>query len=683
LVRARLVFVLALTLAVLAGLSALADDIAPIARKLPPPGIQISAEDRAAVKAAVDRFAAQLAEVRGKLSAKKIQNLLPDVEVYFKAGRFALENDEFFDKQDAKRILGLLERGQRRLEELASGFFLWPLATGTLVRGYRSRLDDSVQPYGLVIPEGLDFSKDHPLYVWLHGRGDKMTEVSFMLGRESKPGELQPAGAIVLHPFGRYCNGFKFAGEIDVLEAIEAVKKQYQITPSRVVLCGFSMGGAGAWHLGAHYADQWAAVSPGAGFAETARYQNLKPENYPAPYVQLLWGWYDVPDYTLNLFNIPVIAYSGELDKQIQAARVMEEAYAREGQKLTHLIGPGMGHKYHPDTLAQLHWMLVKDVAKVRDRLPPKITLETRTLRYNRYGPVEILGLEEHWRDARVEAVTGFYPLGGILSVRTVRSIKTRNVSALRLKQDLNWYRFAFEIDDQTFQLNRQKLDWKGRDLLLVREAGTWKEVEKYPPPGQLRKVHGLQGPIDDAFMDRFLVVLPTRKSPHEQFERWMQFELAHFLDRWKRLFRGEPRVKRDVEISDRDQRDSNMIVWGDPSSNEFLDLVVRDLPLKWTRSEVVVGEKTYSADDHALAMIYPNPLQPHHYLVINSGPTFREGHDTSNSQQTPKLPDWAVIDFAQPPDALAPGKIADAGFFDEQWQYRPSSAADPAAAAP
>eukprot|EP01052_Picozoa_sp_SAG31_P002146 SAG31_NODE_73_length_27793_cov_26.900520_3_plen_88_part_00 len=45
-----------------------------------------------------------------------------------------------------------------------------------------------------------------------------------------------------------------------------------------------------------------------------------------------------------NLFNVPVIAYSGENDRQIQASRIMEEAYAREGKTLPHLIGPAMGH---------------------------------------------------------------------------------------------------------------------------------------------------------------------------------------------------------------------------------------------------------------------------------------------------------------------------------------------------
>ena len=61
-----------------------------------------------------------------------------------------------------------------------------------------------------------------------------------------------------------------------------------------------------------------------------------------------------------------------------------------------------------------------------------------------------------------------------------------------------------------------------------------------------------------------------------------------------------------------------------------------------------------------------PNTQQK--YVVLNSGPTFRDAHDQTNSQQNPKLPDWAIIDIHTPPDADHPGKIAAAGFFGEGW---------------
>ena len=40
-----------------------------------------------------------------------------------------------------------------------------------------------------------------------------------------------------------------------------------------------------------------------------------------------------------------------------------------------------------------------------------------------------------------------------------------------------------------------------------------------------------------------------------------------------------------------------------------------------------------------------------------------------NNSDQTPKLPDWAIVDVRQPADDLWPGLIYDAGFFSETWK--------------
>jgi hypothetical protein len=69
------------------------------------------------------------------------------------------------------------------------------------------------------------------------------------------------------------------------------------------------------------------------------------------------------------------------------------------------------------------------------------------------------------------------------------------------------------------------------------------------------------------------------------------------------------------------------------------------------------------------LILIYPNPLNPKKYVVLNSGFTFREADYTSNARQTPKLPDWAIVDTSVPPDGRFPGRILSAGFFNEDWQ--------------
>ena len=88
---------------------------------------------------------------------------------------------------------------------------------------------------------------------------------------------------------------------------------------------GFSMGGAACWQFAVHYPDVWCAAAPGAGFAETAQFLNIYQNEklQPTWYEKKLWHWYDCTDYAVNLFNLPTVAYSGEIDRQKQAADVM------------------------------------------------------------------------------------------------------------------------------------------------------------------------------------------------------------------------------------------------------------------------------------------------------------------------------------------------------------------------
>ena len=76
----------------------------------------------------------------------------------------------------------------------------------------------------------------------------------------------------MLHPYGRYSNAFKFAGEVDVLEALADAKRRLRIDDDRISVRGFSMGGAGCWQMAVHYPDLFFAANPGAGFSETPEF---------------------------------------------------------------------------------------------------------------------------------------------------------------------------------------------------------------------------------------------------------------------------------------------------------------------------------------------------------------------------------------------------------------------------
>ena len=87
----------------------------------------------------------------------------------------------------------------------------------------------------------------------------------------------------------------------------------------------------------------------------------------------------------------------------------------------------------------------------------------------------------------------------------------------------------------------------------------------------------------------------------------------------------------------------------------------------------IKAGEKLFDAENHALLAIYPNPLNPKKYVVLNSGFTFREYDYLNNARQVPKLPDWAIIDLRTPPDSRFPGKVVAADFFGEAWELKPA----------
>jgi hypothetical protein len=206
---------------------------------------------------------------------------------------------------------------------------------------------------------------------------------------------------------------------------------------------------------------------------------------------------------------------------------------------------------------------------------------------------------------------------------------------------------------------------------------GAWR-VGAPPWNGALRKRPGLQGPIDDALMDSFLFVSPGGRARHDLVETWTRAELDRAVSHWRRQMRGDVRVKPDRDVTDDDIAAHNLILWGDAASNAVIARIIDDLPIRWGEQQITVGEQSFDAATHAPVLIYPNPLNPSRYVVLNSSFTYRDYDYLNNARQTPKLPDWAVIDLREPPSSRRPGRIAAADFFDERWQIKPPRASAP-----
>ncbi len=134
---------------------------------------------------------------------------------------------------------------------------------------------------------------------------------------------------------------------------------------------------------------------------------------------------------------------------------------------------------------------------------------------------------------------------------------------------------------------------------------------------------------------------------------------------------RGDVRIVEDVDVTENQIKTCHLICFGDFTSNRYLHGIAPYLPIKWTREELTVGSLEFDPSTHAAAFCFPNPRNPDRYVVVNSGMTFREFSNVSNSRQIAMLPDWAVMDVSVDGDNIFPGKIAADGFFDEGWRLK------------
>jgi hypothetical protein len=665
---------------------------------IPQPGIEISAAERAELEAGLVDLGHDIVALEDALKAKPDQlALLPDIAIFYKAVQWALRYNEFFEPKQVEVARKLLALGRQRAAELKAGKPGWLDDTGLVVRGYVSKIDGSVQPYGMVVPDDWKPGETagRRLDFWCHGRGEKLSELDFLNQRLTNIGEFNPPGAFTLHLYGRYCNANKFAGEVDLFEALDHARGFYRIDSGKLVVRGFSMGGAAVWQFGTHFAGMWAAVQPGAGFAETREFNKVYAEGKvpPTAWEEILYRWYDATDSVVNLENTTTIAYSGEIDGQKQAADIMIRFARKEAGEanppaaapnqvnpgdgspkaaearvagtapdlaLFHVIGPKTPHKILPEAKPEIESLVSEALAK-HDPQPQRVRFVTYSLIYPEMEWVRVEGMQKQWERAEVTAE--------VEGDRIVAS--TKNVTSVRFSTPFPDGEPASDrvktvvLDGQTLPAG-----WNKAGARFHRIDGQWTAGSAATGEGRVKRPT-LCGPIDHAFMSSFVFVRPTGPSLHETTGAWAGSELDHATGFWRKVFRGEARVKDDSAVSEADIADSNLVLWGDPSSNAVLRKILTKLPLTWDAEKIVFAGKEYPAAGTMPVLIFPNPLNPDKYVVLNSGPTFREEALLNNSQQIPKLPDWAMIDIRIAPDGKWPGKVLAAGFFDETWEVK------------
>ena len=617
----------------------------------------------------------------GETWPARFADLIADADGFAKGVTWALRYETSLTTNDVALVKKALTRGLQRADLLLDAKRPWSLRSGKVLRGYISAVDGSTQPYGVIIPASYDGKKPIRLDVVLHGSSKPVGMSELRFGARFDEGDDAAKSApdvdfIELHPLGRVENCYRWAGETDVFEAIEAVCRNYKIDRDRVVLRGMSMGASGTWHLGLKHPSRFVALGPYCGYVDTHRFSETPIPNFikvgalPSHQERGL-HMLDSIDYAANAAVVPAIAAIGDKDVFFQSHVHMKEVMAKEGLEMVNLISAGTGHTIDPVTHREQMRRIGEHVAKGLDHARKDLRFVTWTLKYNRCHWVELLALGAHYE--RAEFVASVAANGDVV-VSEHANIRQFAIHPPMLQTP----EARFCIDHAFIPLPERKVGDPPRVLVFALEGGKWKAAGTRASVTLTGKRPDVQGPIDDAFASPFLCVRGTGTPWNPAVGAWADASLRRFAYEWARYMRGDLPVKNDTDVTEADLRTKHLILFGDPGSNPWIAKALPKLPLTWTRDTVKLGADQHAAKDHApmLMSASPFPGAGDHYVVLNSGHTFHEKEFAAfNYLLFPRHGDWVVMRITSGAEAWKPGATAfpeeavRAGYFDEQWK--------------
>lgn len=516
---------------------------------------------------------------------------------------------------------------------------------------YFSEVDNSVQPYSLLVPPAYNGKHSFPLLIALHGAHVKECIGSY---------KIKDWG-IIATAYGRGNTGFREIGTNDVFTVINEIKKRYHIDDNRIYLAGHSMGGHGSWYLGVHYPDRWAALNPMSGYRDYRLWEQNIPD-WQVP----LYEDRSAIFFLENLLHLPVYNIHGAKDDDVtvEQSRRLMAALKNLGYKNMYDEYPDKSHWWGMDFPKALEFLQKQK----RNLYPQEVILKTNRLKHNRSYWVVLDEIKDIPGMAKVQAKIEEENRIRVVAENVFQYSLLLNEHLLDLKQPV-----VIETNDVVSFEGRLPSSAKATLRAVLNNQD---EVEKYVPVIEptkgLVKTHDLFGPIIDAYNSRFIYVYGTSGTPEDtQVNRREARQDA--LD-WRTWANGNSVIKSDREVTPEDIETYNLILYGGPETNELVARINDNLPIRIEKKCVKVGDREFWGEDIGVKFIYPNPLNPTKYVLINAGVTSKaldKIHRLGDPLYDP-LPDYII--FSRQDVSHDRHFFLAAGFFDRKWELPDNS---------
>jgi pimeloyl-ACP methyl ester carboxylesterase len=485
--------------------------------------------------------------------------------------------------------------------------------------------------------------------VLLHGSGGDQWEIpqaaANLDGYSVFAGALEQtrvkSNFLMCAPLARGPSGYVHVAEVDILQMLEEVQRDYAVDPDRVYLLGWSMGGAGAFLMASRFPDRFAAMMPVAGSADSSLVENAR--HVPC------WNYHGLGDTTVS---------PGYL-------RIVETAYR------------ALGLPYHDGFLERPfvwgpwadHWVgyrmmgSIDEIEKIlgtyrRVASPKEVTLVTPELRHN----------ASYW--VRIDAFESYVEPGRLVarSADNTIEVTSQNVRA-----------FTLLLSHAPVDANRAIRVLHNGRLVFEGKAGAELTLGQRAAGQGPHKIHGLSGPLSDIYYEPFLIVVAGPEATDAvALAARKQAESMRATGLLGNRFFGV-RIKSEPDVTAEDIDKYHLIVFGSGNSSTLLNRIMGRLPVRIEGNAVAAGDRRFPGEDVGFRLIYPNPLNPRKYVVVCAGVS-SAGLEGLGSIPAPN---YGWLSRVSEPDVLITDRRARGTFkrylaaytFDNDWKLEHSGA--------
>ncbi len=521
---------------------------------------------------------------------------------------------------------------------------------------YIDDIDNTPQFCRSYLPVTYDARNKTPLVVFLHGyNGDNPEYINWWSVDKRHDPVSDKHNVIFIEPHGRGNTQYRDIGERDVLKCIEMAKQQFNVDEDRVYLVGASMGGFGTWNVATRHPELFAAIAPIYGGGDYHVSTSPEALEHLSSWEEYLLDKSSSSAQLESLINMPILVSHGDQDQSVDVnlSRYLVRMLQRWDYDIRYIEVPGKGHTELGLWDQTIPWMLEHK----REAYPRHVRVRSADLRTASAYWVKVTQEE---RPAEFMVVDAEVLDGNLIRV------DSKNVRALSLDS-------SPALVDVSKPVN---VIWNGKSYSEKNPRAVMILNEDRGKPSAVCKTPALSGPLVDFQNTPFLIVVGTH-SKDSVMNKVMQRQVATIVGDWKGQQKFEPRVKKDVDVTDADMKSYSLYLLGGPSENSIAKLVFEQIPFAVTSEQITVGGKSFKARNAVLNAVYPSPFNKDRYVNIVASTSAAGLFLFDSRRGDQRQYDFVISDGKIPVfsrGAKDENILVASGFFNGDWKLDPSS---------